>query len=139
VPRGLTKPGLSQDDKLSPVARDAALQLGDNRSVDEVITDAGWREIQRIISDLSEEAYSAGWMQEAEYDVWRLSTEGGSWGHLTAAEAEPQLRQLLQLVGSSGYWVMWDGSSEEERPVRLQDWYSRYRTWRNALNPNDIR
>jgi len=107
--------------------------------VDEVITDAGWLEIQRIISELSEEAYAAGWMQEAEYDVWRLSTEGGSWGHLTATEAEPQLRRLLQLAGSSGCWVIWDELSEEERPVRLLDWYASYRAWRNALSTSDIR
>jgi hypothetical protein len=66
----------------------------------------GWIEIHRVISELSEQAYSADWMREAEYDVWRLITEGGSWGHLTSEEVEPQLRRLLRLAASSGCWVI---------------------------------
>jgi hypothetical protein len=99
----------------------------------------GWTEIQQIISELSEQAYSAGWMRQAEYDVWRLGVEGGSWGHLTSSEVEPQLRQLLHLAASEDYWVIQDEALGKERPVPLPNWRSRYRSWRNSLDIADGR
>jgi hypothetical protein len=47
---------------------------------------ADWHQLADIVSELSESAYSAGWMVDSEFDVWRLASEGGIWGRIGAGE-----------------------------------------------------
>jgi hypothetical protein len=56
------------------------------------------RRLRDLISEVSQLAYHAGWMNDAEFHVWRLATEGGEWGRTSAEEARSQLADALNLA-----------------------------------------
>jgi hypothetical protein len=93
-------------------------------------------EMFNLISHLSEEAYAAGWMKDSEYDVWRLATEGGSWGRIEAQDETETLDSLLRLSGERSEWMTWSAGPV---PVALDEWRQTYRDWRNGPSYNPHR
>ncbi len=96
-----------------------------------------WRIVACIISDVSEECYAAGWMQHAEYDVWRLMIEGGSWGQRNASEVGEELGALRSLSQRFDVWVTWCDEHGEE-PMRLDDWQRVYGQWRRQVHDRHL-
>jgi hypothetical protein len=92
------------------------------------------------MSEVTETAYYAGWLPETEFEVWRLATEGGSWGHCRlASEAQPALGKALNLARQIGVWVVSDTSRQgcENSAVPLEDWQPRFDAWRRVHPATD--
>lgn len=80
--------------------------------------------LMEAMSELSEEAYCAGWMEGLEYALWRLLTEGpGRYGRLDASSE--QLEHLRALSDACGGWVAFD-SELGEVFVPLEAWRKTY-------------
>lgn len=78
--------------------------------------------LARMISDISEECYCSQWMTGAEFDVWRLATEGGEWGQ-GSADNLPQLAALRRFALHTGWWFI-----GYDRPVPMAEWLVEYET-----------
>ena len=67
-----------------------------------------------MISDISECEYSAGWMRDIEYELWRYTRGGaehGYYGH-TDGDHLATLRALSALIGG---WVVWQDAAPHWR------------------------
>ena len=68
--------------------------------------------LAEYMSELSEEAYAAGWMQGLEYTLWKAVVDGPrAFGRLHLGEA--QIERLKELSSRCGGWVYFDESTEE--------------------------
>ena len=85
-------------------------------------------ELERYMSDLSEEAYCAGWMQGLEYALWEVVLgELGEYGRLVLSqEHRMRLRNLSQACGG---WIVFDDESEETW-IPTAEWEQRFSAWR---------
>jgi hypothetical protein len=54
--------------------------------------------LRDLMSEISERCWYAGWMGNTEFQVWRLATEGGSWGVSTALELVGELEAVRTLA-----------------------------------------
>lgn len=79
------------------------------------------------MSELSEEAWYAGWMQGLEYALWEavlgLRTD---YGRLTMSE-EHRTR-LKRLSDACSGWIVFDEHTEETW-VSLENWMIRFSSW----------
>jgi hypothetical protein len=91
--------------------------------------------LRDLISDVSEACWHAGWLDGAEYGVWRLATEGGTWGDCSANDVERQLANAHTISERLGEWIVGaDQADCDHIAVDLAQWESRYAVWR-AANP----
>ena len=72
------------------------------------------QEMYSLIQGLSQRAFAASWMTNAEFQIWRLATEGGSWGLLDAAEESETLNLLFARGGRVGRMGMRSGRSSSD-------------------------
>jgi hypothetical protein len=64
------------------------------------------------MSELSEQAFSAGWMKDLEYALWSALTSGPcQYGHLHLATVH--IERLRSLSQACGGWIRFDDSAEE--------------------------
>jgi hypothetical protein len=87
------------------------------------------QEMYSLIQGLSQRAFAASWMTNAEFQIWRLATEGGSWGLLDAMEESETLKLLLRGAVELGEWVR---GPVGQVPIPLTEWREMYREWRNS-------
>lgn len=82
------------------------------------------RALADYMSELSEEAYCAGWMDDLEFSLWRIVTDGsGRYGSMEITEKHvSKLRALSRLCGG---WIVFD-DRDEETFVTLREWQRRY-------------
>ena len=86
------------------------------------------RVLAEAMSDVSERAYCAGWMQDTEYEVWRLLHDGGGWGWAEAEYLAPEVEAVRAAFERAGCWIVWD-DEHEEQPVTLEKWQPMYEAW----------
>jgi hypothetical protein len=82
------------------------------------------------MSDLSEDAYCAGWMDGLEYALWEalLGLRGAyGWLELTKEQKE-DLRVLSEKCGG---WIIFD-DEKEETWVAASDWERRFSAWKGS-------
>lgn len=87
------------------------------------------RALAEAMSEVSEAAFRAGWMEGTEYDVWRLLHHGGPWGMASAEQLVPLLADVRTALERAGCWIVWESDEPDERPVTLDQWQRLYRTW----------
>jgi hypothetical protein len=82
------------------------------------------RKLAAYMSELSERAYYAGWMEGLEYALWRAVTVGPfQYGHLTlTAEHTQRLKALSEACGG---WIKFDEDTEESF-VPTARWLEQY-------------
>lgn len=84
--------------------------------------------LARVMSDISERCYCAGWMRDTEYVLWHLAQQGGGdygmWD-VSAAEAA----HLTALSDLAGGWVVWDDPKTHEEWIALDEWEPRFQAW----------
>jgi len=69
-------------------------------------------QLERLMSRISEEGYSAGWMKGLEYELWAILIDGkGSCGRHDVTQEE--LQQLRFLSDKCGCWIVFDDETEE--------------------------
>ena len=70
------------------------------------------RELAAYMSELSEQAYSAGWMDGVEHALWRATTVGPfRYGHLNLTAAHTE--RLKALSDACGGWIRFDADLDE--------------------------
>jgi hypothetical protein len=82
-------------------------------------------ELCDFMSEISERAYSAGWMDSLEYDLWS-ALHGGEcrYGHLTLHDEI--LLRLRELSDRCGGWIASDDESGLEVFVPYAEWVRRF-------------
>jgi hypothetical protein len=85
------------------------------------------RDLAKLMSEISESAWRAVWMQGLEYELW---TEVQSTPNArTRRLASPaQLERLSQLSGACGGWITFD-QEQEEVFVAFTEWTVLYDSW----------
>lgn len=72
------------------------------------------------MTELSERAYSAGWMQGLEYALWQAVTSGPrTYGRSFIGEVE--IERLKELSRRCGGWIYFDDQTEETW-IAEKDW-----------------
>jgi hypothetical protein len=70
------------------------------------------RALAEYMSDLSEQAYSAGWMRDLEHTLWRALTDGPfRYGYLELTLQH--IARLRELSERCGGWIRFDNDKEE--------------------------
>jgi hypothetical protein len=80
------------------------------------------RLLARLMSDLSEDYFCAGWLDGCEYALWAdltgsVSEDEKGWG-ISEADKE-ELRVAQQLAGG---WIVWSEEKGETEFLPLKDW-----------------
>jgi hypothetical protein len=82
------------------------------------------RLLAEYLSDLSEEAYCAGWMLGLEYDLWEcLTTSRKNYGMIEITEANKE--RLRDLSDACHGWIVFD-AEKEETFVPTHEWIDLY-------------
>ena len=91
------------------------------------------RDLEQYMSNLSEEAYCAGWMKGLEYALWEaLLDMRREYGRLVLTQDhKTQLRCLSEACGG---WIVFDDDTEETW-VPTPDWERRFSAWREKGDP----
>ncbi len=85
------------------------------------------------MSELSEEAYYAGWMQNLEYDLWEAVVNGPrKYGRLDITEQH--ISRLCELSAACGGWVVFD-DEQGETFVPVSEWLQIYAANRGKASP----
>ena len=88
--------------------------------------------LAEYMSALSEEAYSAGWMDDLEYALWKiLISEKTSYGRLNITKEK--LEKLKELSNLCEGWIYFDDTNEETF-INLNSWEIMYKS--NYENKN---
>jgi hypothetical protein len=79
--------------------------------------------LQRLMSDISEEYYCAGWLTGLEFELWAM-VQGGKRAFGMSEVTESEVAQLKQLSEQCGGW--WYFNDEDgETFITLEDWKAR--------------
>ncbi len=81
----------------------------------------------RLMSDLSEDYWAAGWLVDLEFELWQAV--GGSKKWISDAE----VAQLRYLSKTCGGWIVFHESSPYRRYVPLANWLQQYEVWSKRL------
>jgi hypothetical protein len=88
------------------------------------------RRLAECMSELSEEAYCAGWMLELEYALWEALVDGRSeYGRLELTDEHRS--RLRQLSDECGGWVVFDEVTEETW-LPTAEWQARFGLWKKS-------
>jgi hypothetical protein len=80
--------------------------------------------LSEYMSELSEQAYCAGWMQGLEYALWNAVLKGRvKYGRLQITRAHTQ--KLKELSEQCGGWIVWDDDLGEAF-MPLDQWQKKY-------------
>lgn len=85
--------------------------------------------LARAMSDVSEAACFAGWMDGTEYGVWRLLYDGGTWGMADAVTLASELDAVRSAFAVADCWIVWDNDADGQEAVPLDQWERRYAEW----------
>lgn len=82
------------------------------------------RALAEYMSELSEEAYCAGWLEDLEFSLWRIVLDGsGRFGFMEiTTEHVSNLKEFSRLCGG---WIFFDDLNGETF-VSLKDWEKRF-------------
>ena len=92
--------------------------------------DPAARALADYMSELSEQAYCAGWMDSLEFALWDAVASGPrKYGQMeVTAEHVTRLRRLADAAGG---WIVFDDVNEESL-CPLREWEQRYAVWKTS-------
>jgi hypothetical protein len=88
---------------------------------------AAQRALADYMSELSEEAYSAGWMLGLEYALWD-AVFGQSDKYDRSPLGVVEVARLRELAGQSAGWIVFDVATEETW-LPMVEWEQRFDEW----------
>lgn len=89
-----------------------------------------WRALAREMSEISEQAFCAGWMEGLEHFLWEI-VNGGPRKYGRIVVSDPQIARLRALSDRVRGWVWFNGEAEEEL-VDLERWQRLHAQWVRA-------
>ena len=90
------------------------------------------RELMEYMSELSEEAYCAGWMTGLEYALWNALLNGSrEYGRLEITDAH--ISKLRELSDRCGGWIVFDDETEETF-MPLEQWQKQFEAALNSTS-----
>lgn len=85
------------------------------------------RALAAYMSDLSEEAHYAGWMENLEYALWQVVLgERRDYGRMVFSDEHADV--LRRLSHECAGWIVFDNEREETWESRV-DWEVRFAAW----------
>lgn len=96
--------------------------------------------LRDLMSEISERCWFAGWEAAMEFDVWRLATEGGTWGRSSSTEVACELDVIRTYAEEIDRWIVLRrpevrGSGHEA--LVLADWRARYAAWKDSKDRSE--
>lgn len=83
------------------------------------------RELADYMSDLSEEHYCAGWLNDLEFALWGFVVDGpGMFGVLRVTPGK--IARLIQLSSACGGWIVWRDEDQSETSLPMTEWLALY-------------
>lgn len=90
----------------------------------EVCMEPDATKLMEYMSELSEEAYYAGWMDGLEYALWTAVLEGSlKYGHFQITRTHTA--KLRELSDRCGGWIVWDDATELTF-MPMDQWQKKY-------------
>ncbi len=93
-----------------------------------MIDKTDWRKLAKEMSDVSEEAFYAGWMDELEFRLWE-AVLGGPQKYGQIVLSEERLKRLRKMSDALGGWVWYNNDVGLEEFVTLERWLILYDEW----------
>ena len=90
--------------------------------------DPDWRVLARMMSEISEQAFHAGWMDELEYRLWEI-VNGGHRKYGQTVLTDQQVARLRDLANEVRGWVRFNDETELEEFVGRERWQQLYDEW----------
>lgn len=98
-----------------------------------------WRMLAGEMSEISELAFCAGWMDGLEYRLWEI-VQGGSRKYGQIRLTDGQVGRLRELAEGLHGWVWFNDESEVEEFIEHERWLSAYANWsRSRSSPGPER
>ena len=89
-------------------------------------------ELAEYMSELSEQAYYAGWMRDLEFELWDAVVNGPrEYGRLLITEEH--IGELRRLSEAARGWIVFD-DKHEEILLPIKKWMERFETWKRGQN-----
>ena len=73
-----------------------------------------------LMSNISEDGYSAGWMEDLEFNLWD-ALNGGEKKYGRHIITSSQLEELKFLSQMCGCWIIFNGE-QEETAIDIEEW-----------------
>lgn len=90
--------------------------------------DSDWRTLALEMSEISEQAFHAGWMEGLEYRLWEIvNGDLRKYGQIVLTEQ--QVARLQQLADEVRGWVRFNDATEVEEFVNREHWQRLYDAW----------
>jgi predicted hydrolase (HD superfamily) len=88
------------------------------------------RALARLMSEISEDRYCAGWLSGLEYELWQIVIDGqGRFGF--GALSEMDVKDLRELSDACGGWIVYD-AEQQETFVPLDQWLTIFAAHTNS-------
>lgn len=95
-----------------------------------------WRVLVGEMSEISERAFHAGWMDGLEYRLWEV-VQGGprKYGEIEISDA--QVARLRFLADTLDGWIWFNEESGIEEFIDRDRWQRMYSTWSHRRQSSD--
>ncbi len=87
----------------------------------------GQRTLLELMWRISEESWSAGWMKDLEYELWRIVLTGPERYGQMSIEAG-MIEDLRRLSKEAGGWIHFD-DVDQEKWVDEETWAAMFEDW----------
>ncbi len=77
--------------------------------------------LRKLMSEISEERWCAGWLGGLEYILWDVVT-----GKRNDICSPDEIEQLKYLTEKCGGWIVWDKQAINEKFVPMEEWLRLY-------------
>lgn len=86
------------------------------------------QELAEYMSELSRQAYYAGWMQDLEFELWDAIVSGPrDYGRL--AITHEHVCELRRLSAAACGWIVYE-DKDEETFLPMKEWEERFEIWK---------
>merc|ERR1712232_1267048 len=95
------------------------------------------RQLEELMSALSQKCWYANWLGGCEYPLWKFASDARvahSWGAGVVSHSEAaRLQELSNMVGG---WIIRERGQDMPRRVPLEEWLRLYASWQQV--PSDV-
>ena len=94
------------------------------------------QELAEYMSELSEQAYCAGWMIDLEFELWQAVVDGPrKYGRLLITDEH--IGELRRLSEAARGWIVFDDNAATVQLwifLPMKQWKDRFETWQRGQN-----